>query len=305
VAHRFLAKPCSATDLQSTIERVCSLQDVLSTPEIRRVVGSVGELPSLSSTYSKLTQAVSDPDGSIIEVAEIIEQDVAMSAKVLQLVNSAFFGLAQKVTTLQNAASYLGMDTIKNLALASEAFRVLAPDSRISQSVCEALQDHAHLVASIAGVLPVEHKNRDITIMAALLHDIGRLFLTSMMPDQFCAAQALATQRGCKLFEAEEELLGTSHAEIGAYLLGLWGIPNLAVEAIAHHHHPTRFTHSGFDSSVAVYVANLLSHQLEAHPQGSTHQDLDESDRACLEVLGIMPRFAEFSDLAYKTLERT
>ena len=72
-----------------------------------------------------------------------------------------------------------------------------------------------------------------------------------------------------QVFEAEEELLGTSHAEIGAYLLGLWGIPNLAVEAIAHHHHPTRISHSGLDSTVAVYVADLLAHELDAHPQGS------------------------------------
>src|ERR1700691_816243 len=111
MTHRFLTKPCDAAELQSMIERVCTLQDLLSAPEIRRIVGTVGELPSLSRTHESLTQAVKDPSTTITQVADILGQDVAMSAKVLQLVNSAFFGLAQKVTKVQNAATYLGMET--------------------------------------------------------------------------------------------------------------------------------------------------------------------------------------------------
>jgi HD-like signal output (HDOD) protein len=301
VAHRFLAKPCNASELQSTIERVCTLQDLLSTAEIRKVIGTVGELPSLSRTYLSLTQAVRDSNTSISQVTAIIEQDIAMSAKVLQLVNSAFFGLAQRVTSLENAVVYLGMETVKNLALASETFRVFVPDERISQSSWESIQQHAQHTASIAKTLPVGSRLRDVTVVAALLHDIGRLFLASKMPDKFCAVQARAAERKCELFEAEQELLGTSHAEIGAYLLGLWGIPNLAVEAIAHHHKPTRIPHSGFDSSVAVYVADLLAHELDTHPQDSTGSELKESDRACLEKLGILQQFPEFRELALQS----
>lgn len=134
VAHSFLAKPCGALKLQSTIERVCAQQDILCIPEVRRIVGTVGELPSLSSTYIHIRQAVSDPSTSISLVGDIIQQDVAMSAKVLQLSNSAFFGVAQKVTSLSSAASCLGMETIKDLALASEAFRVFAPASHVPRS---------------------------------------------------------------------------------------------------------------------------------------------------------------------------
>jgi putative nucleotidyltransferase with HDIG domain len=301
VAHRFLAKPSNSAELRSMIERVCSLQDVLSTPEIRSLVGSIGELPSLSTTYTRLTQAVSDPDSNINEISKIIEEDVAMSAKVLQLANSAFFGLAQKVTTLSNACSYLGMQTIKNLALASEAFRVLRPHSRIPHSVCESMEKHAHRVAEIASALPVDKRNRDVTIIAALLHDIGKLVLASSMPDQFCSVLARAGERGCKPFEAEEELLGTSHAEIGAYLLGLWGIPNITVEAIAHHHHPSRIPNAGFDSTAAVYVADLLDHELETHPTDSIGSEIMESDRANLEALGVLPKFVEFRELALQS----
>ena len=301
VAHRFLAKPCNASELQSTIERVCTLQDLLSAGEVRQIIGTVGELPSLSATYTSLMQAMRNPNTCLGEVAGILEHDMAMSAKILQVVNSAFFGLAQKVTTLQKAAAHLGMETIKNLALASETFRVFVPDPRIPQSVCESIQRHAHRTAAIVAVLPVDRKIRDVVVVSALLHDIGRLVLASKMPDKFCSVLSRATERGCADFEAEEELLGTTHAEIGAYLLGLWGMPDLAVEAIAHHHRPTRIPHAGFDSSVAVYVADVLARELDAHPQDQTGCKLADFDRTNLETLGILSQFAEFRELALQT----
>lgn len=305
VAHRCLSKPCSASELHAAIERVCSLQEILDTPEIRRVVGTVGELPSLSSTYICLMQAVQDPDASINQVADIVEKDVAMSAKVLQLANSAFFGLPQKVTNVMNATTYLGMVTIKNLAFVSEAFRVFKPDARVPQSVYESMQLHAHQTAAIVGSLPIDPGLRDVTVVAALLHDVGRLFLASAMPDEFCSTLSRASDRRCKLFEAEEELLGTSHAETGAYLLGLWGIPNLAVEAIAHHHHPTRIPHSVLDSTVAVYVADLLAHELEDHPHDSTELDIGECDQVSLETLGLLDQFPAFRERAFRCLDRS
>jgi HD-like signal output (HDOD) protein len=298
VAHRFLAKPCDGVELQATLERVCILQDLLSSAELRRMVGSIGELPSLSGTYHALLEALKDTNVSIRDVAKIIEQDMGMSAKVLQLVNSAFFGLAQTVTSLQSAAAYLGMETLKNLALATETFRIFVPDARIPPSICESLQQHAHRTATIARKLPQPAKTLDVTVVSALLHDVGRLILASQMPDKFCAVLARARERGCEEFEAEEELLGISHAELGAYLLGLWGFPTLAVEAIAHHHRPTRIPHSGFDSSVALYVADVLEHEIEVHPEDSTGAEISESVRSCLEKLGILGRLAEFRGLA-------
>jgi HD-like signal output (HDOD) protein len=193
------------------------------------------------------------------------------------------------------------METIKNLALASEAFRVFMPHPRIPLSECEAIQRHAHRAAAIAAVLPLEQQNRDATVVAALLHDVGSLVLAGTMPDAFCDARTLAAERGCKVFEAEEELLGTSHAEIGAYLLGLWGLPNLAVEAIAHHHRPSRIPHSGFDCTVAVYLADLLDEELEAHPLDTTRVDIGKIDRENLETLGLQSQYSEFRERAMGT----
>lgn len=298
VVHRFLVKPCNASDLRNTIERMCTLQELLTTPEIRNIVGTISDLPSLSSTYQSLTRAIQDPNASIMQVANIIEQDVAMSAKVLHLVNSAFFGLAQSVTSLFSAVSYLGMETTKNLVLATEAFKVFVPDKRVPISTYESLERHAHNTACITSALPIDAKERDVAILAALLHDIGRLFLASKMPDAFCAVQARVMSDGCKIYQAEEEILGTSHAEIGAYLLGLWGIPNSIVETIAHHHHPTRIVHTGFDSLMAVYVAGLLATEHEILPGISVTNELDEFDRVSLDAMGILDQYNEFRELA-------
>jgi HD-like signal output (HDOD) protein len=114
------------------------------------------------------------------------------------------------------------------------------------------------------------------------------------MPQKLTAAFDLAKQRSCELFEAEEELMGSSHAEIGAYLLGLWGIPHLAVEAIAHHHRPTRIAHTGLDSAAAVYVAHVLAHE----PVASSDSWPKKTDQTCLEALGVWPQFGEFRELA-------
>jgi HD-like signal output (HDOD) protein len=293
VAHRFLSKPCNAVDLRSTIERTCTLQDLLSNPELRNIVGEVAKLPSLSSTYTSLTRAVDNPDSSIGSVSKIIEQDMAMSAKVLQLSNSAFFGLAKEVTSVSHAVSYLGMQTIKNLVLSAEVFSVFVPDGKTPLN-CDLLQKHAHRTAAIVSKLPLDAKSREVAIAASLLHDVGQLFLASKMPQKLSAAFDLAKQRGCELFEAEEELLGSSHAEIGAYLMGLWGIPHLAVEAIAHHHRPARIAHSGLDSAAAVYVAHVLAHEPAASPDAWPKK----SDQECLEALGVWPQFTEFRELA-------
>jgi len=301
VAHRFLAKPCSPADLVSAIEGVCALQDILSGPRIREVIGSIGQLPSLSSTYACLTKALMNPETPISKVAKIVEQDMALAAKVLQLVNSAFFGLAQEVTSLSSAVNRLGIDTIKNLVLVTETFEVFLPDKRIPPSAHEFLQQHAQHVASIAGKLPVDRSVRDVTILAGLLHDIGRLIFASKLPDQFRAALNLSRERGCEIYEAEEEIMGTSHAEVGAYLLGLWSIPHVAVEAIAHHHRPTRIPHSGFDTSTALYVADVLAGESCVAPDSGA-PTLRDADRECLEMLGITHRMEEFRDLARQTV---
>jgi HD-like signal output (HDOD) protein len=291
VAHRILAKPCDGMELQTTIESFCTLQDRFCSSDVRRVIGTIGELPSLSRTYRDLAQAARDPNTSLTTVGEIVGKDVAMVAKVLHLVNSGFFGLAHTVTRLTAAVDYLGMDAIRNLVLASDTFKEFMPASCIEPSFCEKLQRHARRVALIVETLPLPARLRDVGIASALLHDVGELVLAYKLPHQFCAALELRRTTGCSQVEAEEQVFGTSHAKIGAYLLGLWNIDSLIVEAVAHHHRPDRTAHTSFDVSTALYLADCLVGELDEHPDHAKWIPLRESDDAVIEALGLSQQY--------------
>jgi HD-like signal output (HDOD) protein/CheY-like chemotaxis protein len=304
VAHQLVSKPCVASDLRAVIERVCTLQDVLRTPELRAVVSKIDKLPSLSETYIALTRVLENPSVCIRKVARIIESDIAMSAKILQLVNGAFFGPAQKVTQIEPAIEYLGLDTIRNLALTSEVFTVFKPDRRFPSALFTEMQAHSRWSAAIVNTFDLQRNDRDVAAVSSLLHDIGHLILAAKMPDCFSQIQERVAREHCRTFEAEEQLLGVSHAEIGAYLLGLWGIDDHVVEAIAHHHHPTRFVHAKLDPTVAVYLADLLTHEIEEHPGDPNGQQLIEAERAELRTLGVMDRYASLRENAERYCEQ-
>lgn len=299
VAHRFIAKPCDASELRLAIERVCAMQQTLASTELRKAVGAIGKLPSFSEAFHALTRVVNDPDASIADVSRVVAQDMAMSAKVLQLTNSAFFGLPQRISSLSHAVNYLGMDTIKNLALVVETFRVFRPDARIPRQLWSSMQEHTQTAAAIAAKLPLDKNSREAAVVAALLHDVGKLILAGRLPDHFLEIARFAQEKHCRTFHAEEELLGTSHAEIGAYLLGLWCIPDAITEAVAHHHRPTRIPHNGLDVSLAVFLADLFAHeQMNPH---SIETAINEEDRASLETLGLWPRMEEFRAMVRST----
>jgi HD-like signal output (HDOD) protein len=224
-------------------------------------------------------------------VATIIESDSAMAAKVLQVVNSGLFGLAQTVTTLLSAVNYLGMATMRNIAMMSETFRLFVPAREIPPFFCEDMQRQSQRAAVVIRTFNMSRKVRDVCVMAAALQDVGALILACRRPAELCAALELARNTECSQFEAEEQLLGTSHAEIGAYLLGLWGIDSLIVEAVAHHHQPVRIPCLGLDTSAALYVANLLARELDAHPDDLHGSKISAYDRNCLDSLGILPDY--------------
>ncbi|MFZ0959870.1 MAG: response regulator [Terriglobia bacterium] len=287
VAHQFLAKPCDAEMLRVAVERACHLKALLSDESIRRTVTGLGDLPSLPRTYEALMQAVADPDVSIQKIAKIVEQDVGISAKVLQLVNSAFFGITHSMTSIPSAVSYLGINTLKDLVLSVEIFRAFRPERSLPGFSLENLQRHAQLTAHIAARLPVPKHLADIAVVAGMLHDVGKLILAWKLSGHFGKMLVEAHEAHCPVNKVEEGENGFSHAEIGAYLLGLWGLPYTVVEAVALHHGPNRVPHQDFDASSAVYAANLLAHELEESSQGAVPTYNLENYHEELAALGV------------------
>jgi HD-like signal output (HDOD) protein len=298
VAHQFLAKPCNLAMLRVAVERACHLKGLLNDDSIRRTVGALRDLPSLPRTYHALTRALTTPDMSLQRIARIVERDVGISAKVLQLVNSAFFGIAHSITNIEHAVVYLGINTLRSLVLSLEIFRVFQPKTPLPGFSLEELQHHARLAAHIAARLPVPKHLADLTMAAGMLHDVGKLILAWKLPERFKKLLAQAAEEHGPLYKVEEREYGFSHAEIGAYLLGLWGLPYILVEAVALHHGPNRVPHENFDAVSAVYVANLLAHELEAPCSELPLENDTETNKAELAALGVEEDVAAWRAMA-------
>lgn len=299
-AHQFLAKPCSAEVLKPTIERACQLRDLLQDERVLNTVGQVDALPAVPRIYAALVEMLTRSDASPEEVAKVLEQDVGMSAKVLQLVNSSFFGVSRHVSNLRVAVSLLGTNMIQSLVLSTEAFRGFRGDGDLDGFSVDALHHHSLAVANLAIRLLDDRSLAENAYVAGMLHDVGKLVLADHLPAEFKRANAAAREQRVPLHEVEPEFLGVTHAEIGAYLLGLWNLPFPIVEAVAHHHAPGRVSHGSFDLLAAVHVANALVHETNDVPgSDDAFACLDED---YLEALGVIEQLPLWRALAQEQL---
>lgn len=299
VAHQFLNKPCEAEKLRSAIERGTCLIDLVSSKSLASMAGSLQNLPSAPQTFWKLKNELESPEPSIERIVRIIEEDVAIAAKVLQLVNSAFFGMSRDVTEIRTAVTLIGSNILHHLVLSVEAFRSFHPDQPLSSFSLEGFEAHAQLAARIASALSQRERLPKATVIAALLHDVGELVIAERAPAQWKLAVETASHERQLLYSVEERLMGVSHAEVGAYLLGLWGFPFPVIEAVAHHHRPQRAAPGTFDMIVGVYLANALAQSVghwkiegDGVPTAGPDRELLES----LHVSGKLPEWRRISE---------
>jgi HD-like signal output (HDOD) protein len=268
VAHQYLSKPCDATVLRHAIDRACVLQARLHDPSVRALVGQLAQVPSVPQVYWDLTAILSRPNVSMADVAAVIERDPAMAAKLLQLVNSAYFGLARRVTSIEQAVMYLGIELVRSLALTVQVFGckgVTAPGMSL-----DALQGAALCTARLARQLVATAAAKEDAFTASLLRDLGQVVLASAQPLVFGRLVAEAASTGRPLHDIEREAHGSSHAEVGGYLLGVWGLPIEIVEAVACHHAPSLAPPESVELVRAVHVAGALVDAATAEYEGVT-----------------------------------
>jgi HD-like signal output (HDOD) protein len=257
-AHQFLPKPCDGQLLRATLESACGLRALLAQPELRQLVGSSNELPSAPRTFIELSNALSNPATGARALSEIVERDIGISARVLQLVSSAFYGLPRAVTSVGGAVAYLGVEVIKAIVLSVEVSRMFPLTQSIPDFSIDAVQQSGMRASQLAKRILGHEPGGDVLTVAGLLQDTGQLVLASRAASRFGVALSTSSSRKQPLHEVETDLFGASHAEIGAYLLGLWGLPQRVVSAVAHHLEPQRAGCRVFDAAAALYVANLL-----------------------------------------------
>jgi putative nucleotidyltransferase with HDIG domain len=261
IAHQYLSKPCEVDFLKSVVMRTCAVRNLLFDESIKRTVSNIDSLPSLPSLYGEIMAELKSPMVSTARIGKIVSQDPGMTAKILQLVNSAFFGLQRHVSDPIQAVTILGIDTIRALVLSVQIFSQF-DSSRAPSLSLEALWRHSFSTGIKAkAIARKETQNQvlvDDSFMAGLLHDIGKPILAMNFADLYPRVLVEAREKSLPFWEAEKSILGATHAEVGAYLTGLWGIPDPIVESIAFHHRPDRCPAGEFGPLVAVHVANAF-----------------------------------------------
>jgi len=304
VAHQFLNKPCDAGELENVVERACGLQNLISDDIVRGMVGKIETLPPLPRVYSQLMGALADDKISTREVAHILKQDMGMCAKLLQIVNSAFFRLSRTISQIEEAVTYLGFNSIKQVALAVEVYGSNRADAGPSGVSLDVLQQHSLVVAHIAAAMFQDKAKREDAFAAALLHDIGKMLLVMELPDHISAVIIAMQSEGIPMHLAEAQIVGVTHAEVGAYLLGLWGLPYPIVEAVANHHDPGRVDQQGFDILAAIHVANALANERMEPVVAHTLPTVDALDLDYLNDLGVADRLDDWHEIADEEIER-
>ncbi|MFZ2641697.1 MAG: response regulator [Verrucomicrobiia bacterium] len=263
-AHQCLSKPLNPIQLRNTIKRTLALRDLLTNQKLRHMVSQVQSLPGLPSLYVELIGELQKEDPSITRVSEIISRDMGMTCKILHVVNSVFYSLSQKITDPSDAAMHLGLETLKSLVLTYQLFSQF-PHQPIQEFSLEALWQHCWNVGvftkQIAAVEKMSYDTMDLCFTAALLHDIGKLILASHLPDEYREIMAQARQKRVAVWKVEQEILGATHAEVGAYLLSLWGLPHPIVEGVAFHHCPIRCTSQNAPFITIIHAADSFEHE--------------------------------------------
>ena len=258
LAHQYVSKPCDGRELENIIERCFYLQELLGQESLRKVVGGIGRLPAMPKTYGLLQAALAQPTVTAAEIGDIVNADAAIASKVLQITNSAFFRLRKPMVKIKDAVTYLGFATVRNLVLSAEIFSQWQAPKGLSDVDPERLQIHAQCAAAACKALAGGRATPDDAWLAGLLHDIGYWILIQECPEELAGALKLSRDEGLSLVDCERQITGATHAEIGAYLLGLWGLPYAIVEAVALHHAPTAVTPHGYDLVGALAVSHAL-----------------------------------------------
>ncbi|HEY9070174.1 MAG TPA: response regulator [Candidatus Ozemobacteraceae bacterium] len=280
-AHQFLAKPCQAAQLVAAINRAVGLRRLLKRPELLKVIGGIPHLPSLPPLYTELVRALESERTSIDQIGAIIAKDVSMTGRVLQLVNSAFFGLPRRVTNPAEATQLLGTNVIKSLVLYVKLF-FTAPDSPLPGLSLDEIWAHSSQASVLARAIVRAEKGSgrmaEEAMLGGMMHDIGKLLMLDIPAYMRPVQRRMAA--GKTFPDAEYAEFSVSHAEIGGYLLALWGLPDTVVEAVAGHHRPARQAQATLSPLIAVHVANAF---LE-------HPDAPALDRTAIDAAGLTSR---------------
>lgn len=257
-AHQYLSKPCDAEVLKTTVKRVCALRNLLTDETLRRLVSQMPSVPSLPTLYGALIDELNKMEPSTRKVGDIVKKDIGMTVKILQIINSAFFGLQRQISDSREAVEFLGLDTISSLTLGLGVISQF--ESKSNSALLADIWTRSMSVGILANKIALS-ENRETAndaFTAGLLYDIGTIVLAVNLPKEFKAVQELVQNENLSKIEAERKVFGATHADVGAYLLGLWGLRKEVVEAVAFYQNPNESEKNSFTALTAVHIADAI-----------------------------------------------
>lgn len=265
LTHQFLSKPCNPVELKKVVTRVCALNDLLIEKDLVRIISTIESLPTIPSLYNKIVTELQSEDTSIQQIGEIISKDIGMTTKILQLVNSTYFGLLKHITSVAHAVGFLGLDTIKGIVLLTGTFSQFK-DKNIPYGFLEKNFSHSMRIGVLTKVISEQEglfkKMVSDAFFAGLLHDVGKLVLADNFPEKYGQILTQSKRSNTSATFLEKDAFGTTHAEVGGYLMGLWGFDDPIVEAVAFHHAPEMCPERKFIPLTSVHISNGLENEL-------------------------------------------
>jgi HD-like signal output (HDOD) protein/ActR/RegA family two-component response regulator len=304
LAHQYHAKPCDAETLRATLTAVSTLNGFLGNERLRGHLSNLAAVPSVPAVRDALTQALQSPDASPTQAAKIISQDPGMGAKIAQFVSSAFFAQPVRTLTPAEGALFLGVEILQSLALSAGAFTEFRPASLAAAPIDSIIQ-HSLAAADCARAIAVaeafEKDEVNQAYLGGLFHDIGKLIFAAEFPEEYAAARALAQTGGGAIPEAERQQLGATHAEAGAFLMGLWGLPSGVVGALAFHHEPSKSRIREPSVLTAVHAANVWLHEVGLGDETGPPPEMDIS---YLADLGLADHIARWKGACHDAMRK-
>jgi putative nucleotidyltransferase with HDIG domain len=233
----------------------------MTKPTLDNLIASVQDLPSLPMVVLELMRNLNDEVSDTHLLAESIAQDQALSVKVLRLANSSFYGMQRKVTTIQQAVTILGFNSVRALVMAAAIIDRYASNKNSSLDF-QVFWRHSIGTALCARALAKKLViNQDLAFIAGLLHDVGRLVIVTHSPLHYEAVIAYRAKHDCYLFEAEQNVLGFDHMMVGRVIMEHWQFPPMILDAVENHHFPKQKKLDGL--SAIVNLADCIAHGLD------------------------------------------
>ena len=297
LVHQFLSKPCPVETLQASVNRTFALRALLGNEKLLDLVSNMLMLPSFPNTCAGLLDEIASPDASVARVGRLIEADIGMTARVLHCANSVYFGVREHVANPTLATSLLGLNTVKSLVLLAGVFSEDLRKKMPPAFSLEQLERHSMAVGAFSQAIAKQQgcskKARDEAFTAGILHDAGKLVMATSRPADYGKVIQCHLKDNVPVHVAEAQTFSITHAVAGAYLLGLWGLPDGIIEAVAFHHAPSRSAMQMFGPLVAVHAANAIEHAL------SSETDLDASqlDWIYLDKLGLRDHIDDWHNM--------